>query len=160
VLELDSHRGSNDKEKEFKDSLGFDELEGPDNDEVQDLDRKAGDTTVYKYYLNAIGAGKLSVFLLFAVLNTSSDSFSSKFCSLPGRDVESAAKIQSSYLAEVVVRCSRPSAWTAHFNIPTSFPWSYCRNRRICVVRFQPSKGLIRLTSIGLSQLSLGRPPV
>jgi hypothetical protein len=94
VLEVDSHGESNGKEEGFKESLSLEELEGPDVDEVQDLDRKTGDTTVYKYYLNAIGASKLAVFLLFAVLNTSSDSFSSRFCPVLRQLVEPATNMQ------------------------------------------------------------------
>jgi hypothetical protein len=147
VLEVNSYRETNAEEEELKKSLSLEELEGPDKDEVQDLDRKTGDKTVYKYYLKSIGARKLSVFIFFAVLSTFSGSFSRKFCFLRGRIVETAAKLHSRYLAEVVVGCSRPSAWIIHFSLLPSLPWIFRRNWRICLVRIQTPKDVIGLTA-------------
>ncbi|KAL5316922.1 hypothetical protein ACEPPN_015974 [Leptodophora sp. 'Broadleaf-Isolate-01'] len=45
---------------------------------ARDLSRESGDTKVYKYYFDSIGAIKLAVFVAFVLLNVFSSSFSRK----------------------------------------------------------------------------------
>jgi ATP-binding cassette subfamily C (CFTR/MRP) protein 1 len=63
-----------DDEKEILEQELADEFEI--SEEAKDLSRQPGDIAVYRYYLNAIGAWKLLVFLFFVILNVGSSSFS------------------------------------------------------------------------------------
>jgi hypothetical protein len=79
-----------------KEPLDLTELQEPDIDEVQDLERKTGDWSVYAYYFKVIGLLRFSVFVFFAALQAFTSSFSSMSTIICTRNFQADISLQVS----------------------------------------------------------------
>jgi hypothetical protein len=147
LLEITEHHETNTtSEDEIKELMELEELEGPNVDDVRDLERKTGDTKVYRYYFETIGFSKFSVFIFFAALNAFSDGFKSLF--LCGTVIWLALTLCFRCLAEMVVRCTWFSNGIVHFYLCSFIIRLHLGNWWICLVSTSSASTRATLMSI------------